>query len=259
MSTEEKLERRKQELSIVAEQVGNHYTPEQVGVVQKNVAQGTTISELAYFLNVCKTMELNPFNKEVWCYKDNRGNLLIFAGRDGFLSKAQKHPLFNGIRSSEVCENDIFDMDIAKADVSHKISLKDRGKILGAYCFAFRKDGEPTIEWADFKTYNKGYNAWKTHPAEMIKKVAESHALKKAFGISGIQVEYEYEYKNGVAVPNSIDVGVDKESLEMLYDAFSDRLNPSEAEAISKIIEDNETRSFTKAYKTLKNIERKTL
>ena len=29
----------------------------------------------------------------------------------------------------------------------------------------------------------------------------ESHALKKAFGISGLQSEYDFEMRNGVAVP----------------------------------------------------------
>ena len=205
-------EKRLEELKIVSNQVSNFYTPEQIGVIQKNVAKGTTTVELAYFINVCKTMELNPFNKEVWCYKDNKGNLLIFAGRDGFLSKAQKNPFFNGIRSCEVCEkDDHFIIDIPSGVVEHKFDpRKDRGSIIGAYCLAFRKDGESTIEYADFKTYNKGYNTWKTNPAEMIKKVAESHALKKAFGISGVQTEYDWNVRDGVAIPITSN-DVDKE------------------------------------------------
>lgn len=187
--------------------VGNAfgYTPEQVAVVQHSVAKGTSKIELAYFLNVCKTMDMNPFNKEVWCYKDKKQNLLIFAGRDGFLSKAQKNPLFNGIRSCEVCEQDEWSIDVANNKIKHIItkSKKARGPIIGAYAIIFRKGGEPTIEWSDFETYNKGYNTWSTHPAEMIKKVSESHALKKAFGISGIQSEYEFDVKDGVAIPNN--------------------------------------------------------
>ena len=179
------------------------YSPNEVAVIQQNVAKGTTGTELAYFLNVCKTMKMNPFNKEVWCYKDNRGNLLIFAGRDGFLSKAQQNPLYNGLRSCEVRENDDWSIDVANGKIKHEItkSQKERGQIIGAYCIVFRKEGEPTIEFSDFETYNKGFSAWKTHPAEMIKKVAESHALKKAFGISGIQSEYDFNVNNGVVSP----------------------------------------------------------
>lgn len=185
------------------------YKPNEVAVIQQNVAKGTTATELAYFLNVCKTMTLNPFNKEVWCYKDKRGNLLIFAGRDGFLSKAQQNPLFNGIRSCEVRENDEWSIDIANNNIQHIISKKlaERGPIIGAYCIVFRKNGEPTIEFADFDTYNKGYNTWKTHPAEMIKKVSETHALKKAFGISGIQSEYDFEVsKNNIVKPIDTEI-----------------------------------------------------
>jgi phage recombination protein Bet len=208
--------------------IGNAFgfTPAEVAVVQNSVAKGTNKIELAYFLNVCKTMDMNPFNKEVWCYKDNRDNLLIFAGRDGFLSKAQKNPLFNGIRSCEVREKDEWSIDVANNDIKHKITkpLKERGNIIGAYAIIFRKGGEPTIEWSDFDTYNKGWNTWKTHPAEMIKKVSESHALKKAFGISGIQSEYEFDIKDNKAIPNNTKT--QKEIIsDKAYDRVTDHIN----------------------------------
>lgn len=172
------------------------WTDVEIATIQSTVAKGTSKVELAYFLSLAKSVGLNPFNKEIWCYKDGKGNLLIFSGRDGFLKKAQQHPAFNGMRSSEVCEKDDFGIDIANNVINHTIKIGDRGKTVGAYAIVFRKDGEPTVEWCDFKTYDKGYNAWKTHPAEMIKKVAESHALKKAFGITGVQVEYDYDTRN---------------------------------------------------------------
>ena len=213
------------------------YSPQEVAVVQHSVAKGTSKIELAYFLNVCKTMDMNPFNKEVWCYKDKKQNLLIFAGRDGFLSKAQKNPLFNGIRSCEVCENDEWEIDVANNKIIHKISKqkKDRGSIIGAYAIIFRKNGEPTIEWSDFATYNKGYNTWKTHPAEMIKKVSESHGLKKAFGISGIQSEYEFDVRDGVAIPNNT---VTKEQLieKKAYDRIMDHIETaSDLSSLKKV------------------------
>jgi phage recombination protein Bet len=188
------------------------YKPNEIAIIQQNVAKGTTATELAYFLNICKTMKLNPFNKEVWCYKDGRGNLLIFAGRDGFLSKAQQNPLFNGIRSCEVREGDQWSIDVANNNIKHEITkpLKERGKIIGAYCLVFRKGGEPTIEFVDFETYNKGFSAWKTHPSEMIKKVAESHALKKAFGISGIQSEYDFNFDKTASPIKTENIGLNE-------------------------------------------------
>ena len=177
------------------------YSSGEIAVVKANVAKGTTDSELAYFLNVCKSVGLNPFNKETWCYKDHKGNLLVFTGRDGFLSKAQSNPAFNGIRSCEVCENDTFKMDVANNKITHEFGTKDRGKIVGAYAIAFRKNGEPTIEHVKIEDYDKNQFTWKSHKADMIKKVAETKALKKGFGISGVQSEYDFEVKGDVVVP----------------------------------------------------------
>ena len=232
------------------------YSNEQVAVIQKTVAKGTTAVELAYFINVCKTVDLNPFIKEIWCYKDNRGNLLVFAGRDGFLAKAQRSPSFNGIRSSEVCEEDEFEIDIANNKIKHVFGKGKRGEIIGAYCLVFRKDGEPTIEYVDFKTYNKGYNAWKTHPAEMIKKVAETHALKKGFGISGLQSEYDFDVKrNGVSVPINTDTTVyDLTTLKELYDLKAGALTDDDKLNIDRIIDEKEESSYKKAIVELKKL-----
>lgn len=180
------------------------FTPAFVAVVKKTVAKGTTDTELFYFLQVCQSMNLNPLNKEVWCYKDGRGNLLVFSGRDGMLAKAQRDPRYNGMRSAEIRENDEFELDIPNGIVHHKIkelSPDKRGKILGAYAYVYLKDGEPTLEFVALEDYDKSYNAWKTHKAEMIKKVAECHALKKSLGMSGIQVEHDWNFEKGYAEP----------------------------------------------------------
>lgn len=178
------------------------FSPEAIAIIKNTVAKGTTDVELAFFLNVCQTVNLNPLNKEIWCYKDNKNNLLVFTGRDGFLKKAQESPRWNGMTSFEVCKNDFFEMEVTKGIVNHKPDFKDRGEIIGAYAIVKPKNADyATIEWADFKVYNKGWNIWKTDPASMIKKVAEAHALKKAFGITVIQAEEDFNIKDNVAVP----------------------------------------------------------
>jgi len=173
----------------------NNFSNEQIEVIKNTVAKGITDIELQYFLILAKSLGLNPFNKEIWCYKDSKGNVLIFTGRDGFLVAAQKQPVYGGLRSAYVCTNDVFTIDIPNAKVQHTFSNKARGSVIGAYAIAFRKGCEPTVEWADFNTYNKGYNAWKTHPGAMIVKVAEANALKKAFGLAGVENEDTYDMK----------------------------------------------------------------
>jgi len=178
------------------------FKPEEIAIVKNTVAKGTTDTELAYFLNMAKSSNLNPFMKEIWCYKDNKGNLLVFAGRDGFLKKAQENPRWNGMTSSEVCLNDKFEMDIISGTAKHVPNYKERGKILGAYAIIKPKGCDlATIEWANFDKYNKGQYTWSAYPEDMIKKVAETHALKKAFGITGLQSEYDYTEKDEIVVP----------------------------------------------------------
>ena len=231
------------------------YSEQEIAVIQNTVAKGTNKVELAYFINVCKTVGLNPFIKEIWCYKDNRQNLLVFAGRDGFLAKAQRDKNFAGIRSSEVREKDVFKIDIANNKIKHEFGIEERGAILGAYAIVFRKGGEPTIEYVDFKTYNKGWNAWKTHPAEMIKKVAETHALKKGFGISGIQSEYDFEKKGAVIQPiNTGKTNEEKaEEISLLLNVVGLTIDEDDRMNIERILEQKETSSYDKCIQLINN------
>jgi len=134
-------------------------------------------------------------------YKDLKGNLIIFAGRDGFLACAQRDNRWNGIASSEVREGELFELNIAQGTISHIKDVTSKKPDSRCLCYLPAKGCEiPTIEWADFETYNKNVNVWKADPAAMIKKVAEVHALKKAYGIAGLQAEEDFDTSNGHAV-----------------------------------------------------------
>jgi phage recombination protein Bet len=231
------------------------FSESQVSIVKANLARNTSNSELAYFLHVCQSLELNPLNKEIWCYKDNKGNLLVFAGRDGFLAKAQRSPFYNGIRSSAICANDEYSIDIPNGEIKHLITKPkpERGAIIYGYAIVFRKNGEQTVEIADFQTYNKGRNAWNSHPEEMIKKVAETHALKKAFGISGLQSEYDFDVNNGVVVP----INTQKPTLDKLEEIYKDKkklVSHEDQMHFERIIEEKEESSYAKAIKNLKSL-----
>ena len=188
------------------------YTADDLKVMRNNVAKNTTPAEFKYFLNVSRGSGLNPFNKEIWCYKDYQDNLLVLAARDGFLKKAQSNPAFNGIRSSEVKANDDFSMDIPNNKINHTIKdPKNRGDIVGAYAIVFRKDGEPTATFVEFSRYQKKFTdkktgkvkqtPWVTHPEDMIKKVAECKALKLAFGFGALQIEEDFDIREGKVYP----------------------------------------------------------
>ena len=177
----------------ISEQVKT-LTPAEVSIIRNSVAKGCSESELAYFLNVAKSYNLNPFKKEIWAYRDGQQNLIIFAGRDGHLAAAQRDKRWSGIASSEVREGDTFEADIPNGKVTHIKKLGNKEPIIGAYAICKPHGCDiATIEVVDFSTYNKGYATWKSDPAAMIKKVAETHCLKKAYGLSGLASEYDFE------------------------------------------------------------------
>ena len=188
-----------EDVAIREQRISNQvktFSPEEIAIIKNTVAKNTTDLELAYFLNVAKVYNLNPFTKEIWCYKDGKGNVIVFAGRDGFLNKAQTDKKWNGIASDIVREGETFSMNVAKGEISHNKDVLSKAKIVGAYAICKPKGCEiSTIEWADFDTYNKGYNVWKSDPAAMIKKVAESHCLQKAYGLAGLANAEDFELK----------------------------------------------------------------
>jgi len=202
------------------------YTPAKIELIRQTVAKGTTDLELAYFLSVAKGVNLNPLVKEIWCYKDNKNNLIMFAGRDGFRRLCLRDEGFISINSMEVREGDTFSIstEMGQTIVSHSFSPTDNERhkktILGAYAILrSKRAGEVSeiVEWADMGRYNKGYNTWSTHPEEMIKKVAEVHAMKKFTNISSLYTEAEFEIKdevvqNGLDEPKLIEAGQEKKA-----------------------------------------------
>ncbi len=175
------------------------YTPEDIAIIKATVAKGFLDTELSYFLNVAKVYKLNPFTKQIWAYKDNKGNIIVFAGRDGFLAKAQQDSHWSGIASDIIREGEEYKIDIAQGIITHSKDITSKNRIIGAWAKCQPKGCIiATIEWADFDTYNKGFNVWKSDPAAMIKKVAESHCLSKAYGISGLAIEEDFENKGDI-------------------------------------------------------------
>lgn len=175
----------------------SQFSQTDIDIIKNSVAKNCTDPELKYFLAVAQTSGLNPFLKEIWCYKDGTGNIIIFAGRDGQLVHAKKHRDYKGIRSCAVCEKDTFDIDIPAGHVTHKFGTGPRGAIIGAYAFCFVDSQNPYLVWVDITTYDKKKFTWDTHKAAMIEKVAEAHVLDKAYPIgAAVNREDDYDFKN---------------------------------------------------------------
>ena len=189
-------------------------SPLQLQAVMKTYGKWMNLYDFNLFLSKARDYGLSVQRWEVRGYKDSKWNIVMFAWRDGFLSLAQRNPKYRWLRSSEVRKNDVFCMDIANWKITHQFDAWDRWDIIWAYAIAYAADSEPTIERVDIKTYDKWYNTWKSHKAEMIKKVAEVHALKKAFGVGWLYLTEEADSMWMAKWVQEVDMEWDSEYVE---------------------------------------------
>lgn len=194
---------------------------EQLDVIRGSVCKDLNNTEFYYFMNVCHSINLNPFLKQVWCFKDREGKVQIFTSRDGYYANAERHKGFRGLQSSEIRKNDSFSCDMVTGEVVHQIkSPLDRGDIIGAWAKVFRDGMPPRLVLCPMSEHIKpSSQAWRTNPAQMIVKCAEAIALKKQFPLPGIQHEEDWEIRDNVAYPSYKDAGfMNDEQRKELYE-----------------------------------------
>jgi len=153
----------------------------QLNQFKETYTKGSTPQEFGMFVQIIRTTWLNPFKKELWFVKYWNSPAQIFIWRDWYRKVAKQHSKYAWHRVDVVCEKDIFKVKNGQLE-EHSYSLKDRWKILGAYCIIKVKlQDEPMMHYVDFNEYSTWMSNWKTKPKTMIKKVAEAQALRMAF------------------------------------------------------------------------------
>ncbi len=165
------------------------YPSELVDVIKNTVAKGATDEELYYFLSVAKQHDLNPFMKEIWFVKTEKGQLMIMTSRDGYRKLAMREPTYSKCQSVAVYENDEFSTEMAMGEVinvTHKFKQNDRGKLVGAYAVLKTTDHNNLYCYAELKEYDKRTPIWKQYPSAMLRKVAENDVYKRFVNINGL-------------------------------------------------------------------------
>jgi len=164
-------------------------------VIAQTVAKNLSVEQKSIFFYTCQALGLNPLLNEIACVtyrnrKTGKSDMSIQVMRDGFLTIAHRSRKFAGIESG--------------------IKM-DKEKILCGWARVFHKDFKvPVYQEADFEEYyapmkGEKITLWKTKPKTMIKKVAESMALRKAFNISGVYGPEEMEKEIIVAETESLN------------------------------------------------------
>lgn len=176
------------------------FDPEAVETIKNTVAKGATNYELALFLYTASKLGLDPLLQQIWFVKFAQGQPSIQVGRDGLLAIAQRDEGYETPISQAVYSKDEFELDIAEGQVKHIIrNPADRGVLIGAYCIAPHKHRKAVVTWVSYQEYAQFWGqknpVWKSNPAEMIRKVAESQSLRRQYpdtGLSAVYVKDEF-------------------------------------------------------------------
>lgn len=171
-------------------------TDDEKKVIMKNFFPPTATKEdMAFCMGVANQFGLNPLLNQIYFVERSTGygqdkvtKTVPMVGRGGFQTIAHKSGQFAGIETS---------VDIAEAP-TFKNGVWINESDLVATCKVYRKDTEKAfIVSVAFKEYaQKKYGGaltkfWQEKGVTMLKKVAESQALRSAFNVNGIYIEEE--------------------------------------------------------------------
>lgn len=149
---------------------------EEIEVLKATICAKLSEPQLLLFLTICKRRGVDPFT-EAYAFPNSDGGLAFGLRIDGMRTQAMRTGLY----------------------VSRKVETltepADAARVIGARCTVVRKGMEPVVEEAYLKEYDRGGLGWKQFPETMIRKVAESKALRAAFpdALAGVYEPAEME------------------------------------------------------------------
>lgn len=170
-----------------------NFTRKELDTLRSTVAAGTNNEQFALFIQTCINTGLNPFLNQIYCivYDGKYGpKMSVQVSVEGIMSLARKQSDFDGFIADVVKENDEFEADVSAGEVTHKVKTMIRGKTLGAYCLAKRKDAPNiltivTIDEVEHMKNGRNKDMWNNWFDDMLRK----HTIKRAFKLQyGIEI-----------------------------------------------------------------------
>jgi phage recombination protein Bet len=138
------------------------FSNSEIDLLRTTYAKGLSDTETTLFLKQAEAMNLNPFTKEIYAMVIKE-RLVLITSISGLRKIAHQTGSYIGCQVSVKMDGDKI--------VSSEAIVR---KLVSGHIAEFRAE-------VMFKEYNTGKNNWATMPITMIKKVAESHALRMAY------------------------------------------------------------------------------
>lgn len=178
------------------------FSREQVDLIKQTVAKDATDLELQLFLHQCKRTGLDPFSRQIhavkrWDSASKRQVMAIQVGIDGYRLIADRTGKYAGNGEPE----------FGPFDDDDGVSVPEWARVTVTKLV----NGEPRefsalVFWTEYAARTKDGHLtrfWRQMPCTMLGKVAEAHALRKAFPaeLAGIYTADEMDQAGEVITP----------------------------------------------------------
>jgi phage recombination protein Bet len=141
--------------------------------------------EMLALLVVAEQYHLNPFTKEIYAFRDQKGGIMPIIGVDGYVRLMQERPEFEGIQFKYSDEGEPQE----EMWVEATITRKDR-----KVPFTVRE------YWAEC---HRDTGPWKTAPRRMLRHRAMVQCCRIAFGFGGV---YQDDEAEAIALAAGVDL-----------------------------------------------------
>lgn len=177
---------------------------EYVELVKKQLIAGKggtnpSDTELAYFLQVCRSSGLNPLTRQIYAIYRG-GKMTIQTGIDGLRAIAERTGAYAGSDAGK------FEYDGTDKPVRATVTVR---KVIGGQVF----ETSATAKWDEYAIPSSPM--WRKMPETMLEKCAEAKALRKAFPNIG-QVYVEEEMQQADHTPHVTEAEVIKQDPKKL-------------------------------------------
>lgn len=202
-----------------------------------------TDKEVAMYVQLCKAQQLNPFLKEAYLIKySDKQPASIVVSKDAFTKRAEAHPQYDGMKSGIIVMSK--DGKITEREGAFHLPNEN---VVGGWARVYRKDKKTetydSVAYDEYAVKDSNGNInimWHSKPATMIQKVAEVHALRRAFPerLSGMYVEEETDRAQVVSTMSEEDKA-EQYDLSGMNEIHEEKPHEEEFERYADTIDDD--------------------